>query len=168
MRILVNSKNITQSTHARKRLLLDTMILCYAHDRSNPNYAKASLIVKASITGLVKAYISYQNLSEFYSIMTGKKVKKPLTPKEATEICALYEESVTIGKLLPTNVTYNETFESATSLSLTNGDIFDCVLAHTAKGKVDTIWTENTHHFKEYNFLSAENPLEWTWEEVTS
>jgi len=49
------------------------MILCYAHDRSNPNYIKASLIVKASITGLVEAHISYQNLSEFYSIMTGKK-----------------------------------------------------------------------------------------------
>jgi len=62
-------------------------------------------------------------------------VKKPLAPKEATEICALYEERVTIGKLFPTNAAYNETFESAASLSVTNGDIFDCVLAHTAKGK---------------------------------
>jgi len=165
MRMLVDDVDVTQSTHAQKRVLLDTMILCYAHDRLSPHHAIASLIVRASIKGLIKTHVSYQNLAEFYSIITGKRVKKPLTPREAAELCMLYEKSVAIGKLLPTPATYGEAFESAKHLSIVNGDIFDCVLAHTATGNVDTIWTENTQHFKEYAFLSVENPLEWKWEE---
>ena len=165
MRILVNDVEIMQSVHARKKIVLDTMILCYAHDRLSPYYVKASLIIKASINGMIKTYVSYQNLAEFYSIITGRRVKKPLTPREAAELCSLYEKSVAIGKLLPTTVTYSEAFESAKDLSVVDGDVFDCVLAHTARGNIDTIWTENTQHFKEYAFLSAENPLEWRWEE---
>ncbi len=165
MRILVNDKDTAQSVYAQKRILLDTMILCYAHDRLNPYHNKASLIVKASINGLIEAYVSYQNLLEFYSVMTGRRVKNPLTPREATEVCMLYAKSVAITKLLPTSTTYCETFESAEELSVVDGDVFDCVLAHTAKGNADTIWTENTGHFKEYGFISVENPLDWKWEE---
>lgn len=165
MRILINDRDITQSVYAQKRILLDTMILCYAHDRLNPYHAKASLIVKASISGLIQAFVSYQNLLEFYSIMTGKRVKNPLTPREAAELCMLYARSVAITKLLPTSATYCETFESAGNLSVIDGDVFDCVLAYTAKGKADTLWTENVTHFKKYGFISVENPLEWRWEE---
>jgi predicted nucleic acid-binding protein len=165
MRILVNGSDITQGVHAQKRILLDTMILCYAHDRLSPYHAEASLIVKASINGLIKAYVSYQNLLEFYSLMTGKKVKNPLTPREAAGLCMFYAKSVTITKLLPTSATYCETFESAEDLSVIDGDVFDCVLAYTAKGNIDTVWTENIRHFKNYDFISVENPLEWKWEE---
>jgi len=165
MRILVNDVDVVQSVHAQKRILLDTMILCYAHDRLSLYYAKASFIVKASISGLIETYVCYQNLAEFYSIITGKRVKKPLTPKEAAELCTHYEKSVAIRKLLPTTATYSEAFQSAKDPSIVNGDIFDCALAHTARGNVDTIWTENTQHFKGYTFLNAENPLEWKWEE---
>lgn len=165
MRILVNDGDIAQSVYAQKRILLDTMILCYAHDRLSPYHAEASLIVKASISGLIEAYVSYQNLLEFYSVMTGKRVKKPLTPREAVELCMLYAKSVAITKLLPTSATYCETFESAEDLSVIDSDVFDCVLAHTAKGNADTIWTDNIRHFKKYGFISVENPLEWKWEE---
>jgi len=166
MKILVNGVNIIQTVHAQKRILLDTMILCYAHDRLNPYYKEASLIIKASLSGFIKAYISYQNLVEFYSIITGKRVKKPLAPKEAGELCMLYDKSVVIGKLLPKASTYNETFKFAKEQAVVNGDVFDCVLAYTARGNVDTIWTENTRHFKKYPFLKVENPLEWKWEET--
>jgi len=165
MRILVNGSDITQGMYAQKKILLDTMILCYAHDRLSPYHTEASLVVKASVNGLIKAYISYQNLLEFYSIMTGKRVKNPLTPQEAAELCFLYAKSVAITKLLPTPVTYCETFESAEELSVVDGDVFDCVLTHTVRGNADTIWTENTKHFRKYNFIDAENPLEWKWEE---
>lgn len=165
MRILVNDRDIVRRGYAEKRILLDTMILCYAHDRLSPYHAKASLIVKASISGLIEACVSYQNLLEFYSVMTGKRVKNPLTPREAAEICMLYVKSVAITKLLPASATYCEAFESAEDLSVIDGDVFDCVLAHTAKGNADTVWTENIRHFKKYGFISVENPLEWKWEE---
>lgn len=165
MRILVDETDVTESLYAKKRILLDTMILCYAHDRLSPHHGKASLIVKASVGGLIEAYVSYQNLLEFYSVMTGKKVKKPLTPGEAAELCMLYVKSVAITKLVPSSDMYCKAFESAEELSITDGDIFDCVLAHTVKGNVDTIWTENVRHFKKYGFVGVENPFEWKWEE---
>lgn len=165
MKILVDDVDVAESVHTRKKILLDTMILCYAHDRSSPYHDAASLIVKASVNGLIKAFVSYQNLLEFYSIMTGRRVKNPLSPDEAAEICMLYEESVALGKLLPSASTYRENFESAKRLSIVNGDIFDCVLAHSCKGNVDTMWTENIRHFKKYPFLKVEDPLKWKWEE---
>ncbi|MEM1990901.1 MAG: hypothetical protein QW782_09775, partial [Candidatus Bathyarchaeia archaeon] len=135
------------------------------HDRSSQYHSAASLIVKASVSGLIRAFVSYQNLLEFYSIMTGKKVKNPLSSDEAAEICMLYEESVNIGKLLPSAVAYRAALESARRLSIVDGEIFDCILAHTCEGNIDTLWTENTRHFKRYSFLEVENPLEWRWEE---
>jgi len=165
MRILVDETDVTQSVYAEKRILLDTMILCYAHDRLSPYHGEASLIVKASVSGLIEAYVSYQNLLEFYSVMTGKRVKKPLTSGEAAELCRLYVKSVAITKLVPSSEMYCKTFESAEELFIVDGDIFDCVLAHTGKGNVDIIWTENVRHFKKYRFVGVENPFEWKWEE---
>jgi predicted nucleic acid-binding protein len=165
MRILVDGVDVAESVHASKKILLDTMILCYAHDRLSSHHDAASLIIKASINGLIRAFVSLQNLLEFYSIMTGKRVKNPLSSDEAAEICMLYEESGSFGKLPPSATTYRETFESAKHLSIVNGDIFDCVLAYTCKGNVDTLWTENTKHFKKYSLLKVENPLKWKWEE---
>jgi predicted nucleic acid-binding protein len=75
MRILVDDVDVAQSAHARKRILLDTMILCYAHDRLSTYHEVASLIIKASIGGLIETHISYQNIVELYSIITGKRVK---------------------------------------------------------------------------------------------
>jgi len=86
MRILVDGVDVAESVHASKKILLDTMILCYAHDRSSPHHDAAALIIKASINGWIRAFISHQNLLEFYSIMTGKKVKNPLSSDEAAEI----------------------------------------------------------------------------------
>lgn len=165
MRIFVNGNDITQSVYAQKRILLDTMILCYAHDRLSPYHDEASLIIKASANSLIKSYTSYQNLLEFYSIMTGKRVKNPLRPREAAELCTIYAESVSITKLLPTPAMYREMFESAEDLSVVDGDVFDCILAYTARGNTDTVWTENVRHFKKYSFIGAENPFDWKWEE---
>jgi len=165
MRMLVDGTDVTQSIHAKKRILLDTMILCYAHDRLSQYHGEASLIVKASVSGLIEAYVSHQNLLEFYSVMTGKRVKKPLTPREAAELCRLYLKSVAIKKLVSSSAMYCKAFESAEESSIVDGDIFDCVLAHTGKGNVDTIWTENVRHFEKYRFMSAENPFGWKWEE---
>jgi len=162
--MLVNGRDVA-SVSAKKRVLLDTMILCYAHDRLSPHHDKAALIVKASVTGLIEAYVSYQNLMEFYSVMTGRRVKTPLKPCEASEICMLYANSGAITKLIPASAAYCEAFETAEKTSVTDGDVFDCMLACTAKGNVDTIWTENTGDFKRYGFINVENPLEWRWEE---
>jgi len=46
MRILVDETDVTQSVYAEKRILLDTMILCYAHDRLSPIMVKRPLLLR--------------------------------------------------------------------------------------------------------------------------
>jgi len=36
MRVLVDGVDVSQSEHGGKRILLDTVILCYAHDLLSP------------------------------------------------------------------------------------------------------------------------------------
>jgi len=166
MKISVDGRELSESTHAKKQILIDTMILCYAHDHLSPRNPKASLIMKAAINGIINAHLGYQNLAEFYSVITGRRVERPMAPAQAARLCRLYEECVDIKILLPTEEAYQEALNTAENNKVIGGDIFDCILAYTARGKVDTIWTDNTKHFKAYSFLKTENPLKWEWKEI--
>ena len=166
MKTSVDGIELSESTHPRKKVLIDTMILCYAHDRLSPHNPEASLIMKVAINGIINAHIAYQNLAEFYSVITGRRVKRPMTPAQATKLCKLYEECADIKILLPTKEAYREAFNTTDDRRIVGGDIFDCILAYTARGKVDTIWTDNIKHFEAYSSLKAENPLKWKWEET--
>jgi len=106
------------------------MILCYAHDMISPHNLKASLITKAAVMGLIDAHLSHQNLAEFYSVITGKRVKQPISPKLASNLCRLYQECVNIRFLLPTEQTYKEALKTAEAQQLAGGDIFDSII-HT-------------------------------------
>ena len=114
MKTYVDGTDLSESTHPTKKILIDTTILCYAHDRAR-----------------------------------------------AARLTRLYEECVDIKTLLPTEETHREALNTAEDQQATGGDIFDRILAHTAKGKVDTIWTDNTKRFTSYLFLKTENPLKW-------
>ena len=164
--ILVDHKPLPESPYSAKRVLLDTMILCYAHDSLSPRNPNASLVVRAAVHGHIRAHLSYQNLSEFYSVVTGVRVSNPLTQDHASRLCRLYMNCSEIGLISPTRETYTEAFSSLDERRITGGDIFDHILAYTAKDRVDTIWTDNTRHFQGYPFLDAENPLDWAWEET--
>lgn len=165
MKTLVDGMELSESTHPGKKILIDTMILCYAHDRLSPHNPKSFLIMKAAINGDIDAHLSYQNLAEFYSVVTGRRVDRPIAPARAARLSRLYTECVEIKTLLPTEEAYREALNTAGDWQVTGGDVFDCVLAYTARGRVDTIWTDNTKHFKAYSFLNVENPLEWEWKE---
>jgi len=102
MKISVDGVELSEGTHAKKQILIDTMILCYAHDRLSPHNPEASLIMKASINGIINAHLGYQNLAEFYSVITGRRVERPMVPAQAARLCRLYEECVDIKLLLPT------------------------------------------------------------------
>lgn len=166
MKISVEGRELPNSLHTKKQILIDTMILCYAHDHLSPHNRKASLIMRAAINGIINAHLAYQNLAEFYSVITGKRVERPMTPAQAAKLCKLYGECVDIKTLLPTNEAYQAAFNTAEGRQIVGGDVFDCILAYTARGKADTIWTDNTKHFEAYPFLKAENPLKWKWEKT--
>lgn len=166
MKIFVDGRELSESDHAEKRILIDTMILCYAHDRLSTHNPKASLIMKASIDGTINAHLAYQNLAEFYSVITGRRVEQPTTPAQAARLCRLYGECQEIKILLPTKEAYREALNTAEDAQVTGGDIFDHILAYTAKGKADTIWTDSIKHFEKHTFIRAENPLTWNWKET--
>jgi len=163
MRILVNGAPIERTPHYRKKVLIDTMILCYAYDPLSLAHEQAKAVLTAALLGYVEGYVSYQNLAEFYSVMTSSRVKRPLAPHEAYRIIEALARSRRLAKLAPSN--YVDALRHAARLGLRGGEVFDAVLAYTCRGIVDYIWTENVDDFQHYaSFLEAENPLEWEWE----
>lgn len=43
-----------------KKVLFDTMVLCCAHDGLSLHCAKASLLLRAGVNGLIRTYVSYK------------------------------------------------------------------------------------------------------------
>ena len=130
------------------------MILCYAHDALSPYREKAKLLILAGLKGLYVPYVSVQNILEFYSVVTSKRVKKPLSPVKAFEIANTYLSSKKIRKLYLRNL--KEALKYAAENDVKSGDIFDVVLAYTAKGEVDYLWTQNVSDFENFEFLRVE------------
>jgi len=162
MKIYVNGAPFEKTKYFGKRILLDTMILCYAHDKLSPHRQTCKLMIEAGLNGLYKLHLAYQNIVEFYSVITSKRVLNPLPPSEASKIALSYIESSSIIKLKPKG--YGEAVLEASRLNLRGGEIFDAILAFTAKGEVDFLWTENVSDLGRFNFLRVENPLTWKWE----
>jgi len=159
MKIYINGRDFRETKYYGKKVLLDTMILCYAHDALSPYHDKAKLLILAGLKGLYEPYVSIQNILEFYSIVTSRRVKRPLPSTKASEIAITYLSSRRIKKLYPKDV--RKALEYAGKNNVKNGDVFDVVLAYTAKDEVDYIWTQNVSDFKQFKFLKAENPLEF-------
>jgi len=165
MRILVDGLPIEETPHYGKRVLIDTMILCYAYDSLSPVHEGARAVLAAALLGYIRGRVSYQNLAEFYSVVTGSRVKTPLPPREALRIVEALIRSRRLIKLMPAN--YVEALRRAARLGLRGGEVFNAILAYTCRGVVDYIWTVNVEDFQHYTAsLRVENPLEWRWEIV--
>jgi len=143
------------------KILLDTNILVHSHNRASPYQKRAGEIIRRALRGEIEAYISPQILFEFFAVVTNpKRVEYPISPDEAVDICVDLWECREIEKVNPTLMAPNEVFKLAKELQLSNGEIFDCILAITAKENgVEVIYTENIDHFNAYGFLKALNPL---------
>ena len=64
-------------------------------------------------------------------------------------------EKIAASELVPIEV-----FNIAKSKRLSGSNIFDCILAVSAKAnKVDVIYTENVKDFNKYGFIKVQNPF---------
>ena len=80
---------------------------------------------------------------------------------QAANLCIDLWECNEIEKLNPSAIAPLEVFKFVEELNLSKAEIFDCVLAVTAKeNSVDNIYTENIADFKPYKFIRAVNPFE--------
>lgn len=143
------------------KILLDTNILVHAHNAASPYNEKAADVIRGAIRRGFEACMADQNLYEFFAVVTNpKRVERPLSIDEAVEICLDLWRCKEIEKIFPPVGTPGETLRIAGGMKLSRTEIFDCLLAVTARGNgVDTIYTENVDHFKAYGFLKVENPL---------
>jgi len=143
------------------KILLDTNILVHAYNKASPHQKKASGVIKKALRGEIQAYLTVQVLYEFFAIVTNpKRVEYPMTSEEAADLCRDLWECREIEKVNPTVLAPHEIFKLVKELKLSRGEIFDCVLAVTAKeNKISVIYTENVGDFRSYNFLKTVNPL---------
>jgi predicted nucleic acid-binding protein len=166
MRIVVAGQDVEKTPYAAQKVLLDTNVLVYAHNKSSPDYTQASCILIASTQGSINAYVSDQNLLEFYSVMTNSSKVTPCSPLlEVQEICIDLWESRKIRKVYPKEKATIEAIRIAAVNRVKGAQIFDCAIALTARDNhVDYIWTDNVSGFKQLGFVNAENPLIRNWQ----
>jgi predicted nucleic acid-binding protein len=143
------------------KTLLDTTILVHSHNRASRYQKKAASIIEKAISGELEAYITPQILYEFFAIITNpRRVETPLPVDVASDICLDLLACREIGKVEPGREAPREVLRFAKELGLAGAEIFDCLIAVTAKENgIKRIYTENVDHFKRYKFLKAVNPL---------
>jgi predicted nucleic acid-binding protein len=143
------------------KTLLDTNILVHAYNKSSPNQEQASKILKQAMKGKIQACLSPQVLYEFFAVVTSaKRVEHPISSTEAANLCIDLWECNEIEKLNPSGIAPFEVFKFVEELTLSKAQIFDCLLAVTAKeNNIESILTENIADFKAYKFIKAVNPF---------
>jgi predicted nucleic acid-binding protein len=143
------------------KILLDTNILVHAYNKSSPHQNQASKIIRKAMKGETEACLSPQVLYEFFAVVTSaKRVERPISPPEAANLCIDLWECNEIEKLNPSGIAPIEVFKLVKELNLSKAEIFDCVLAVTAKeNDIESIFTENVEDFKRYKFVKAVNPF---------
>jgi predicted nucleic acid-binding protein len=143
------------------KILLDTNILVHAYNKSSPNQKEAADIVRKAMQGKLEACLTPQILYELFAVITNpKRVEKPLSNKEAVDLCIDLWECNEIEKLNPSGVAAAEVFKLTKALKLSRAKIFDCALAVVAKENgVEAIYTENIEDFKGYSFVKTLNPF---------
>jgi len=140
-----------------ERAVLDTNILAYAYDKSDPKRRKVcEKLVRSGFEGMSPYYVSSQVLGELYVVLT-RKVAKPLPKEEAGLIVGAFVESPKWGKLSYSHITVKRALEDLRTISTS---FWDIMIAETMKeAGVKTLYTENEKDFRKIPWVKAVNPF---------
>ena len=141
--------------------LLDSNVLIYAHNNASPLYRKARSILSDVLVGNLDACVSFQNLYEFYSIITDlKRVERPLDTHQAREILHSYLNAENLPKIYAKSTNLAGTIELLKSYKVKKQQIFDLILITTMiENEVFGIYTADEKFFKQFDFLEVVNPF---------
>ena len=80
-------------------------------------------------------------------------------------VTTMQKRSTKLAKIFPRENATVEAIELAKQRNLRGPQVFDCLLAVTARqNQMDTIWTENTSDFMQFEeFMDVENPFNRDW-----
>ncbi len=137
--------------------LIDSNIIVYAFDRSEGGkHEKAKAIISLCLDKKETFFISLQNISEFYNIVT-TKIEKPLSKQEARKICYDLSRFSGFVKLVPNAQTLIEAMHLNEKYDL---DYWDALIAATMReNHVSAIITENLKDFNKVPGINAVNPF---------
>ncbi|HIH20375.1 TPA: PIN domain-containing protein [Candidatus Micrarchaeota archaeon] len=135
------------------KLLIDTNVLVYAHDRDSSRYVQASEILKTALASR-QAVLSAQNLTEFCRVILEKT-----SPRAEYETARKFARDLSNSAEI---ITYNgNTIDRAVEISEKHKlHFFDSLLAATmAQENISTIVTENDRDFRKIPWLKVINPF---------
>jgi len=136
------------------RAFLDTNVLVYAHDRSDPRKQdQARSLIAASLrhgTGLISAQV----LSEFFVTMT-RKIQTPMTVQQARNELVLlaHLEAIDIDADLLLRATHMQA-----DWRIQYWDAL--VLAAAERGECSIVYSEDFSHGQTYGTLTVCNPFQ--------
>jgi perosamine synthetase len=140
---------------------VDTNILVYAHNADSPFFPSARELIEQlieqggfTVTSLI--------LFEFYAVITdGRKIEKPLAPKDALAIIRDLVDSQRIGVLESFNAKKIGEWLRTYGDSITRYQIYDANIAFSMQQEgLSKIYTLNTKDFKKFDFIDPVNPFE--------
>jgi len=130
-------------------VLLDSNVLIYTQDSDFPFYKISTNLVKMVTQGELEGVLAYQNLLEFYSVITNKKrVTAPVLPELAFSMIENYLNSP--FRIVYPNIRTASVFSGLfQKCPVPAGEIFDVFLAATMlSNNISTIITANTKDFE--------------------
>ncbi len=145
------------SDEGDKRAVLDTNILAYAYDKSDPKRRKiCERLVRSGFEGESPYCVSSQVLGELYVVLT-RNVAKPLPKEEASLIVDAFVDSPKWGKLNYSHLTVKHALEDLRTI---NTSFWDIMIAETMKeAGVGTLYTENEKDFRKIPWVKVVNPF---------
>lgn len=140
-----------------ERAVIDTNILAYAYDKSDPKRRKiCERLVNSGFEGEARFCVSSQVLGELYVVLT-RKVVKPLPKEKATLLVNAFLESQNWEKLNYNHLTVKHALEDLRSMTT---PFWDIMIAETMKeAGVRNLYTENEKNFKEIPWIHVVNPF---------
>lgn len=130
-------------------VLFDSNVLIYTQDQDFPFYKISAKLVKMVVEGQLEGVLTYQNLLEFYSVVTNKKrVASPIIPELAFSMIENYLNSP--FRIIYPNIKTASVFSELSQKSpVKGGVIFDVYLAATMRSNnISTIVTANIADFE--------------------
>ncbi len=143
---------------------IDTNLLIYAHNLDSPLHEKAKKFIEKVMNvrdenGNLSVCIPVQVIIEFISVVTSKKVPKPLSISQAQAIIQDYLNTG-VMVIFPQKTYLTNFLEMLTQIS-SRKEIFDIALAATLKdNSISGIYTVNVKDFNLIEGLEVINPLD--------
>jgi predicted nucleic acid-binding protein len=146
-----------------KMYAIDTNLLIYTHNIDSPLHESAKNFIEKVMNerdqnGELSVCIPAQVFVEFISVVTSKKVPKPLSINQGKDIVQDYLNAG--AKIIVPQTTYLQNFLELLAKITSRKQIFDVAIATILKDNlISGIYTVNVDDFKDFDFLEVINPL---------